>query len=416
MTTTPSQPSPTPWAAIGPAAWPDAPAELTFSTLKEIEACPRRWALSTANYPSLWDGRGYPQRLQLGALAGTVVHAVLETITRELVSAGCPSVQDASAVAVLQRLGGLSQLVRRATDELLMRAKENPRAAKLMDYFTRTLRAQAPELRGRVQTTLARRVFPTKSPTGSGSTGRRGRGPLTAGVYCELDLRVPHLGWRGRADLLSLTPDACEITDFKTGDPSDDHALQLRIYALLWSRDGILNPSGCLATRLVLAYPQADVTVVAPAGAELAELETQLTSRGATARTAIAGHPPEARPSAEHCRYCGVRQLCETYWNAAVQERIRSEAQSEDQERSFVDIELTIERRHGPKSWDAAIHTGVHLVRGLLRTNGEIEFAPGQKLRVLDAAEAAADAESTGVRCLTLGTLSEVFVLSSSSA
>jgi hypothetical protein len=400
-----------PLAAIGPAAWPNPPTEISYSTLKEIEACPRRWALATANYASLWDGRGYPQRLQPRALAGTIVHTVLEAIMRELVSAGCPSVHDASAAAVLQRLGGLTQVVRRATDELLTRLNMNPRMTSLMEYVARTLRAQAPELRGRVQTMLARRTFSTKTLRGSGSTGRRSRGALSAGAYCELDLRVPHLGWKGRADLLSLGPDSCEIIDFKTGEPSDDHALQLRIYALLWSRDDVLNPNARLATRLVLAHPQVDVEVATPTSEELAELEKQLAARGATARTLVGIHPPEARPSVEHCRYCGVRQMCETYWDAVVQDRIRRAAQPEDPRRSFVDVELTVERRHGPKSWDVAIHAGAQPVRGLLRTNGDIEFAPGQKLRVLDAVEAVADAESTGVRCLTLGTFSEVFDL-----
>jgi hypothetical protein len=51
------------WTSIGPAAWPDPPAEMTVTTLAEIEACPRRWTLGAAHYPALWTGRGYPPRV-----------------------------------------------------------------------------------------------------------------------------------------------------------------------------------------------------------------------------------------------------------------------------------------------------------------------------------------------------------------
>ena len=398
-------------AATPPASWPDAPVDLTFSTLKDIEACPRRWALSSASYPSLWDDRGYPPKVQLNALAGTVVHAVLEIVTKELVGAGCPSVHDASAVGVLQRLGGLTQIVSKAIDHLASRVGKNPRAAKLVDYFTRSLRAQTPELRGRIQMMLARRVLPSKPSAGRASGVRRERGPIGFGVYCEIELRVPRLGWKGRADLLALASDSCEITDFKTGEPSDDHAFQLRIYALLWNQDEILNPTARLATRLVLAHPQGDTTVVAPTIEEITELETQLATRGAAARKAIAADPPEAMPSPQQCRYCGVRHLCETYWQPEVQQRMADETKGEV--RSFVDVEVSIERRHGPKSWDIVFIAGTNQTRGLLRTSGDLDFQSGQKLRILDVAQAAADPESAGIRCLTIGILSEVYVVSS---
>lgn len=117
---------------------------MTVSTMAEIEACPRRWALSMAAYPELWGERGYPPRVHLKALAGSVVHAVLETVTRELARAGCPSVHDASAVTVLQNMGGLSKVVGQAIDRLVNRLAANPRSNRVRDHFARTLRSQVP--------------------------------------------------------------------------------------------------------------------------------------------------------------------------------------------------------------------------------------------------------------------------------
>src|ERR1051325_11146603 len=77
------------WSVISPVAWPEAPVQMTVTTLVEIEACPRRWALSRAAYPELWPGQGYPPRVQIGALAGNVVHSTLEVITTALIEAGC---------------------------------------------------------------------------------------------------------------------------------------------------------------------------------------------------------------------------------------------------------------------------------------------------------------------------------------
>lgn len=407
---TPNELGQMPWPLDGPSAWPKPPEEVTFSALREIEACTRRWALSMADYPSLWTNRGYPARMNVKALAGTVVHAVIETVTKELVMAGCPSVLDASAVSVLQRLGGWSKVVGLEIDALVLRCAANPRLSRLSDYFGRSLRAQVPELRSRVQTMLARRVLLSKSKPSSTSVPRRERGPLGNGVYCELDLRVPRLGWKGRVDLLSLTAESCEITDFKTGEPDDEHAFQLRVYATLWNQDSGLNPNARLATQLVLAYQHADVTVAVPKSEEIPAIASELTARGAAARNAVKVYPPEAKPSAEVCRYCGVRQLCETYWEPAVQERLVGKSAGDI--KGYVDVAATVQRRHGPKSWDIAIGTGTDQIKGLLRTTGDIELRAGQKLRILDVAQSVDDSDPSGTRCLTVGQFSEIYRVS----
>lgn len=405
--TTPVRPTPL-WTTATPTSWPEPPAEMTVSTLAEIESCPRRWALSMAAYPELWNERGYPPRVHLKTLAGSVVHAVLETVTKNLARAGCPSVQDESAVAVLQRLGGLSKLVAEAIDQLMGRLATNPRSNRVRDHFTRSLRAQVPELRGRVQTMLCRRHMP-QSSAGPAPTGRpRVRGPLANGVYCEIELRAPQFHWRGKADLLALAPDACELTDFKTGEPSEDHQFQLRMYALLWSRDGELNPARRLAGRLVLAYPSGDVEVPAPTADNLDELERQVTNRGAAARQAVAARPPEARPDAQRCRYCGVRQLCDTYWFPETRRTLASQAG----QHAFGDIEANIVGRHGPSSWNILVPDPAGTAqpaRGLLRTNADIQFEPGDHVRILDAALSGRGREGEDTKVVTLGVLSEVF-------
>lgn len=391
------------WTTSPPEEWPPAPADLTVSTLGEIEACPRRWALSSASYPELWASRGYPPRVHAGALAGSVVHAVLEAVTKELVRAGCPTVQDASAVRVLQILGGFTKIIAASITQLIERLSLNPRAAPHIEQITRTLRAQAGELRVRVQTMLSRRHLPpSQGPRASEAVISRGRTALPFGAFCELELRAPSIRWKGTADLLTLTPSLCELTDFKTGERREHHDFQLVTYALLWSRDNELNPSKRLVDRLVLVYSGGDVARPAPTQPALDEFERQLVQRSDTARLSLQQLPPPARPGAETCRYCGVRQLCDVYWQSA-------DLVVLDAQKRFGDVEATVSRRNGPMSWHIVIENMASRPAGLLRTAVGTEFTPGDRVRLLDAAIKLPDTESGEPIVVTLGALSEAF-------
>ena len=128
------------------------------------------------------------------------------------------------------------------------------------------LRSRLPEMRGQVQALLRRvhlkvaaidvskeRVYfqPTRSP-------------LNPGVYPEVEVHAPKINWRGKIDLLTISGTSCEVVDFKTGVPNEKHGFQLRVYALLWSRDTELNPKGQAANRLTISYDSGDVAVPAP--------------------------------------------------------------------------------------------------------------------------------------------------------
>lgn len=396
-------PQPARWTTSPPAAWPAAPADLTVSALGEIEACPRRWALNAAAYPDLWASRGYPPRLHPSSLAGSLVHSVLETVTRELVQAGCPTVQDASAVRVLQSLGGFSKIIAASITQLSERLAQNPRTAPHIEQITRTLRAQVGELRVRVQMMLSRRQLPpSQGPRTTTGGVPRSRTALTVGAYCELELRAPSIRWKGKADLLTLTPSICELTDFKTGDRSGQHGFQLVTYALLWSLDDELNPSKRLVDRLVLVYSDGDVATAGPSAQALDAFEQELVQRSENARLSLAQLPPPARPGADTCRFCGVRQLCDSYWRTA-------ELFVVDAEKRFGDVELTVSGRHGPASWDVVIESGAARTNGLMRTAIGTEFAPGDRIRVLDAAIKLPDAESGEPVVVTIGAASEMF-------
>jgi hypothetical protein len=346
----------------GPRQWPAAPVKLSVSSLLEIEECPRRWSLRNARYESIWAHNGYPPNTTPSALAGSTVHLALEWITIELVRAGCESAQSGTAVAVMRRLGGYTAIVEKAALKLVADLQENPRLATRIPLLKRSLLRRIPQLRERVQKVLSRlrlsQRTPATSPANPGDDRRR---PLGLGSYAEVRLHAPRIGWRGTADLLTVTADGSEISDFKTGAASESHAFQLQVYALLWHRDSELNPHAKLALRLVVSYTNVDVDVPPLTAEGMHTFERLLVERSEGARQRLELRPPPATPAADVCAWCPVRHLCEEYWRPGTLRQISPLTEDGDR---YEDLEIELLAPHGPGMWTAAVRGSSSLKEG----------------------------------------------------
>jgi hypothetical protein len=359
-------------------------------------------------YPSIWDRPGYPQRPGLPALVGNVMHSTLEAVLQALHEAQCTSVAHPQTVTVLRELGGYTVLLQREIDRELDRLRSNPRAIPVVGALETAVRLRVPDMRQRVQALVARvSLNPQSARSSEPGDPTRGRDPLGNGTHPEVDLHAKELRFKGRADLITLDDVDCVLTDYKTGAPDPHHLDQLRTYALLWSRDTELNPRRTPVSRLVIAYPSHDEVFDGPTPAELDELELDITARIASAEDALSQHPPPARPEAEKCRFCAVRHICEEYWpdEAATRNSPRAAASG-----SFVDCEISVLERNGPRSWIVAIEHDVG--RALLQTPTEtISFRRGERARLLGVAFVRDEDTETSI--LTLTQTSETFLLSS---
>lgn len=355
----------------------------SYSSLKDVGTCPRRYALSRADYPDLWQKHGYPRLPNPSAIKGDVVHGSLEIIVKALVKAGCTSTRSADAVAVLRDLGGFTAVAQGVLDEQMSRLDGNPRLSdERREQVTRALGMWLPEAREQIQTYLNRldlRPRATATPsTGSSALHEPAkRYPAKSGDHPERELVAEELRLTGRIDLLSLDADGATITDFKTGSEDPAHHDQLRMYALLWTEDHEVNPDAVEVKSLLAAYPDHDAPVVVPNAAELLDLRAEVVRMIATADLAVDVDKPAAVVG-EQCELCNVRGLCDSYWST------RAPHIANVADGAWFDLQGTVVREHGVKSWVLLeTRTGREV---LVRTPNASHVLPlGHEVRVLGA-------------------------------
>jgi hypothetical protein len=243
-------------------------------------------------------------------------------------------------------------------------------------------------------------------PEVNASTGGGAAGPLDPGFHPEVKLAPAGLPWVGRADAIKLGSDHCEIIDYKTGGEDLAHSEQLLLYALLWARDGRLNPSGRLATHLTIVYPGISQSVRAPDADALAQMEIDLRERADSITEELRRLPPRALVSADECRFCDVKHLCADYWDSAGSGRLTELAPP-----SIRSLELHVGARLGPRSWAAHVTFDPWMDSGskvVIVGSPVVELRAGSRLRVIDA-RVDSRGEETARIFLTSGT--EVFAL-----
>lgn len=394
--------------------WPSRPAIWSYSSLKDMETCPRRWMLSRADYPDLWTGHGYPPAPAMAALFGDVVHATLEAVVAALVAAGCPSTGDAQAVGVLRGLGGFTAVVEQALAARLSRLVGNPRlSAARSQAYRRTLTDKLPDARLRVQTILSGTELPPMAQTALTGPRHNDGGPRPSsrpavglGAHPEVELIAENLRLRGRVDLLTVGPDNIQITDYKTGDDDPSHLSQMLTYALLWDLDHQANPTRRAATELSIEYPAHRVSIPAPAANQLRVNEAEIAGRIAAADAEVAKPLPEARPGPETCRFCQVRQLCDDYWQQVVPDP--SAVRVDD----WIDFEGVLTAPVGNLGWSVSRHPGAgpDVLLRMIAPEGELRV--GDRIRALSVRRD--QHPDSGAVEVAMSVHSEIFVLSRS--
>lgn len=379
--------------------------------LKDVAACPRRYALERANYPELWARAGYPPLPTAPALFGNVVHGALEVVIKALTEAGVESLEAVEATEVLREIGGLTAVVEEVATRQLAPLDANPRLDDdRRRRIGRELRAQTAEARGQVQMYLSRTDFvpgaARVSVQSRGTGGPLRRSALGQGSHAEVRLIIDELRLLGRLDLLTINGTAVDIVDYKTGAESTEHQDQLRLYALLWDRDQVANPAHLETASLTAAYRDRDVTVQVPSASELQGLAATLAGEVQKADAELISGEPTPVPSEVNCRRCEVRQLCAAYWEEVVPKF------AEIPDGTWFDYQGTVDEQHGLHSWWLVGDAG-DTPEFLLRTQPSRRlFAEGDRVRFLGLRRESDPETGSPVAALTVKT--EVFLLGAS--
>lgn len=385
-----------------------------------IEACPLQWALSKAHYAGTWSSSGYPDRVYLGTLVGQVVHGVLECIVAQIAQMGGAVGDPSVAVQALRRLGGISALLEKQLERIAERASLNPRVAASGRNVREELQQRLPAMRMDVQLLLSRLRGNTSR------TGHRDSEPYIVGtqsatttrsVESGANVEVPLRGrgglWKGVADLIVVDEGGVEILDYKTGARKPAHALQVQLYSRLFEEDEGANPRRYAVRALRLIYRDGEVAVPVPSGEERTALAAELDRRAMGAQEQVTSAPPSARPSAESCVFCNVKQLCNAYWTSAVIGEVAAFGAG-----ALVDVELRVHERRAEALWSATVLQAAGRLLGakvFVRCGQEHshlfkQLAHASRVRILGASwlESGDDAEPA---MLGLTRVSEVFIV-----
>lgn len=309
----------------GPTEWAQAPAEFSFSSLREMEACPRRWQLAHSSYQTL---KRCPSRAVEAAIVGTIIHEVLEALVGALTDRGLPE-PDSDLWCEAMAAVGVMATVRAKLVRVEQEHVHHPRDPGFR--VKRTAREINNEVLGllRSQAARARRTATTSGLAGESHAPQDALQRLQRrGMLAEHPVRHPSLPVRGVIDLVVRTPEGTKIVDFKTGVLKPEYRNQLELYATMWFRE-----TGDLPVALEISHGEGiERFPFDRGGVDRVEVDTRGRVEGM--RTRLSVIPAEARPGDE-CVHCSVRPFCDAYWALPTQGRLPSDPK-------WMDLEVVV--------------------------------------------------------------------------
>ena len=133
-----------------PTEWAEPPRFFSYSSLRSIRSCPRRWLLLN----SVWgDSPKFPQRYAASAVEGRIVHESLDRLARALGHAGRPPIGSPAFARVVDGCGFWEFFVEQvsAWNEQITRQPRHSSAslirAKPMDLANRAIRLLREQVR-----------------------------------------------------------------------------------------------------------------------------------------------------------------------------------------------------------------------------------------------------------------------------
>jgi len=367
------------------------------STLNEIEECPKRFALRRASFPEIWSRTGFPNRISAAQVKGIVVHEVVSMIMNSVQNSS--ELAEKSVMSFLKERGGYLELLKIILDKELLSANSNPRADLMVESIKREILADLSELRGQVQYFVKESI--NKLPTASSRVENEEINEIPSATFQILPINSEYkivdseFPIEGYLDLLLTNEDIDHIIDYKTSKTiHDEYWDQLSLYAWLWYRSAKNLRKGDCRIEVISGANLSESRVIKIE--DLPAIQMSVLDRIKNAELSITGEIA-AKPSADSCRFCPVKVMCNSYWNMN---------ENQSTEAKWSDMRIKTMGNLGGNAWSVSIisdDTPAMLIVGD-RDDGSIEI--GQEFRLLNAYKN--EDEETGV-VIRLSQNSEIF-------
>jgi hypothetical protein len=367
------------------------------STLKEVEECPKRFALRRASFPEIWSRAGFPNRISAAQVKGIVVHEVVSMIMKSVQNSS--ELAEKSVMSFLKERGGYLELLKFILEKELLSANSNPRAELMVEAIKREILADLSELRGQVQYFVKESI--NKLPTASSRVENEEINEMPSTTFQILPINSEYkivdseFPIEGYLDLLLTNENIDHIIDYKTSKTiHDEYWDQLSLYSWLWYRSAKNLRKGDCRIEVISGANLSESRVIKIE--DLPAIQMNVLDRIKNAELSITGEIV-AKPSMDSCKFCAVKVMCNPYW---------SMNENQSTEAKWSDMRIRTIGNLGGNAWSVSIlsdGTPAMLIVGD-RDDGSIEI--GQELRLLNAYKN--EDEETGV-VIRLSQNSEIF-------
>lgn len=304
-----------------------------------------------------------------------------------------------SVMSFLKERGGYLELLKIILDKELLSANSNPRADLMVESIKREILADLSELRGQVQYFVKESI--NKLPTASSRVENEEINEIPSATFQILPINSEYkivdseFPIEGYLDLLLTNEDIDHIIDYKTSKTiHDEYWDQLSLYAWLWYRSAKNLRKGDCRIEVISGANLSESRVIKIE--DLPAIQMSVLDRIKNAELSITGEIA-AKPSADSCRFCPVKVMCNSYWNMN---------ENQSTEAKWSDMRIKTMGNLGGNAWSVSIlsdDTPAMLIVGD-RDDGSIEI--GQEFRLLNAYKN--EDEETGV-VIRLSQNSEIF-------
>ena len=328
-----------------------------------------QWQLMHSSYHNFG---AFPARPNPAAVEGQIVHSVLEKLFKTFIIEGLPRIATLHFKRVVANVD-IRGTIRVEIENHKKQINSHPRGAafsiksnqqQLSNKVVRLFKSIYPQLR---KSYTKKRLL--KKDISSTAKLIPDQNPLNIlknhGAISELKLYHQELCFTGIIDLIWYDSEDIVISDFKTGTFHSEYKEQLLFYAVLWWK-----ATGTMPKRLEVCYPD-KIDSFSLKKEQIVENENSLKSRISHATKVLSDIPATANVDKD-CKFCDVRQFCDSYWEQVDQKF--NESLLRNHNGKNVDVKLEVAGQPSEYGFEAVSSIGVKISvvyeSGLLKVHG----------------------------------------------